>query len=120
MRSVAHDPRVMRRRCSRAQLGFDMLSGGSHTRDEHTRGVHEVATSVTVGAGGRIVIPAHMRRELRIEPGQRLHVEAVAGRIVLTPLPRDLIGFLTGSLRGGSMLQDLMHEHAQDAHPSPE
>ena len=79
-----------------------------------------MATSVTVGAAGRIVIPARMRRQLRIEPGQKLHVEVSDGRIVLTPLPRDLIGFLTGSLRGGSMLRDLMQEHAQEAHFSPE
>lgn len=83
-------------------------------------GVHQVATSVAVGAGGRIVIPARIRRELCIEPGHKLHVEVTDGRIVLTPLPRDLIEFLTDSLRGGSMLQDLMQEHAQNAQPSPE
>ena len=76
--------------------------------------MREVAKSVTVGVKGQVVIPARMRREVGIEPGQKLHVEVTDGKVVLTPLPQDLIGFLTGSLPGGSMLEDLMQEHAQE------
>ena len=38
---------------------------------------------VHVGRQGRIVIPAHMRRELNIQPGERLIARIEDGRLVL-------------------------------------
>ena len=38
---------------------------------------------VYVGRQGRIVIPAHMRRELNIQPGERLIARIEDGRLVL-------------------------------------
>lgn len=38
---------------------------------------------VRVNREGRLVIPAKLRKELRIEPGERLLARAEAGRLVL-------------------------------------
>jgi AbrB family looped-hinge helix DNA binding protein len=39
--------------------------------------------SVRIGAQGRIVIPANLRKELGIQPGERLVARAEDGRLVL-------------------------------------
>ena len=75
----------------------------------------QVGKTMTVGAKGQVVIPAEIRRELGLEPGQRVDVALRDGVVVLKPIPEDLIALLTGSLREGpSMLQDLVREHAEE------
>jgi AbrB family looped-hinge helix DNA binding protein len=70
--------------------------------------------TATVGAKGQVVIPVEFRRELGLEPGQRVDVQLREGVLMLRPVPRDLIKRLRGSLRGGSMLQHLIREHAEE------
>jgi AbrB family looped-hinge helix DNA binding protein len=74
-----------------------------------------VMHTVTVGSKGQIVIPADVRRELGIEPGQRIEVSQKDGHVVLRPLPKDLLASLRGRFKGGpSMLADLIAEHAEE------
>jgi AbrB family looped-hinge helix DNA binding protein len=70
----------------------------------------------TIGARGQVVMPVEMRRQIGLEPGQRVDVEVRDGTVVLTPIPKDPIAFLGGSLRGESpsMLDDLKREHAEE------
>ena len=68
-----------------------------------------------MGSKGQIVIPAEVRHRFKLEPGQRVDVAADGGRITLTPIPVDLIEYLTGCLKDGpSLTADLAREHAEE------
>jgi AbrB family looped-hinge helix DNA binding protein len=69
----------------------------------------------TVGSNGQVVIPVEIRRELGLEPRQRIDVQLRDGVVVSQPVPRDLVKRLRGSLGGGSTLQGLIAEHAEEA-----
>jgi AbrB family looped-hinge helix DNA binding protein len=70
---------------------------------------------MTIGPKGQIVIPAALRKQLGLEPGQRVAVELHGPQLVLTPIPKDLIAYLGGSLKGSpSPLPDLIREHAEE------
>ena len=72
-------------------------------------------STVKVGTKGQIVIPARIRKEIGIEPGQKVHVAIDDGRIVLHPIPADLIAALSGCLADGpSVLDALKREHAEE------
>jgi AbrB family looped-hinge helix DNA binding protein len=63
----------------------------------------------------QIVIPAGLRREMGIEPGEYFDIKCSDGRILLTPLGRDPIEELRGILAGGpSLTQELLKERALD------
>jgi AbrB family looped-hinge helix DNA binding protein len=70
----------------------------------------------TIGQRGQVVIPVAIRRQLGLQPGQAVEIRAEEGRVVLAPLPLDLIGYLRGSLKapGKTMLQDHLEEHAEE------
>lgn len=69
----------------------------------------------TLGARGQVVIPAEIRKELGLVPGQKLLVEAVDGKLVAVPLPVDLIAHLTGILADGpDLLEELRQEHREE------
>lgn len=70
---------------------------------------------MTIGPKGQIVIPASARKELGLEPGQRVRVDVRGGQLVLTPLPKDLIAYLGGRYKGTrSPLPELIAEHAEE------
>ena len=69
----------------------------------------------TVGPKGQVVIPAAVRRAVNLEPGQRVDIEVRDGVLVLTPIPKDLIGYLAGRYRGTpSPLKAMIAEHAEE------
>jgi len=75
----------------------------------------EVRKAVTVGPKGQVVIPASMRRQIGLEPGQRVDVRVKDGLLVLRPIPRDLLEKLHGCLAEGSSLTEaLVREHAEE------
>ena len=47
-----------------------------------------MSKTVKVGKNGRITIPAEFRKKLRIKAGDILEIEAVEGKIILTPFPK--------------------------------
>jgi len=60
---------------------------------------------------GRLVVPAELRRELRLEPGEDLVAWSESGRLVLATraeLARSVRGILAG--RGGSAVDELIAE----------
>jgi len=69
-----------------------------------------------VGTKGQFVVPARLRRELHIEPGQRLRVETRDGRLIVTPLNGSAIQRLRGILAGPGPdpLAELMREHREE------
>ena len=71
--------------------------------------------TATIGTKGQIVIPAEIRHQFGLEPGQRVGVVAEGDRITLTPIPVDLIEYLTGCLKDGpSLTAELVREHAEE------
>jgi len=63
----------------------------------------------------QVVIPAELRREMGIEPGQYFRIKSLDGKIVLTPLGSDPIEAAHGMLAGGpSLTAELLKEHAAD------
>jgi AbrB family looped-hinge helix DNA binding protein len=74
------------------------------------------APLATVGQKGQIVIPVAVRRQLGLRPGREVFISIEDGRIILEPLPADLIEYLSGSLKssGKSMLQEHLEEHAEE------
>jgi AbrB family looped-hinge helix DNA binding protein len=44
----------------------------------------------TIDAAGRLVVPAAIRREAGLEPGQPLEVTVTDGRVEIVPAPREV------------------------------
>lgn len=59
---------------------------------------------------GQIVIPAEIRRELGIKPGQKLIVSRQGEGILLQPLPDDPVDYLLGVCRDQPLWDDLRTE----------
>lgn len=75
--------------------------------------------SLRLGARGRVVLPADLRRRLRLRTGDRLTVtEGPDGRLVLAPLAaqvRRLAGVLRDLAPKRSLADDLIRERRREA-----
>lgn len=73
-------------------------------------------TYTTLGARGQMVVPAAVRKQLGLTPGQRLRVEVADGKLMATPVPLDLLKQLRGSLAGPgpSALEELKCDHREE------
>lgn len=71
---------------------------------------------VYANAHGQITIPAATRRRLGIKKGTRIHIEVdeQGQRILLTPITREFIHRLRGSLKGSGLVKALLEERAKD------
>jgi AbrB family looped-hinge helix DNA binding protein len=65
---------------------------------------------------GQIVIPAAIRRQLGIREGTRIQIEVdeVNRRLILTPITRDYIRSLRGSLKGNRAMKVLIQERQKE------
>lgn len=77
------------------------------------------AVPLRIGAQGRVVIPAELRHELEIEPGQTLMARVEAQRIVLER-PDQILERLREELRGArpegtSAVDELIAERREEA-----
>jgi AbrB family looped-hinge helix DNA binding protein len=70
----------------------------------------------TATTKGQIVIPAEMRKKLMIREGTRIQVELDEehNRIILTPVTREYIHSLRGSLKGKGALKILEAERRKE------
>jgi len=64
----------------------------------------------TVTSKGQLVIPASIRRRLKIRKGTRVLFIEENGHIILQPLTEDFIDRATGCLAGGPSLVDALAE----------
>ena len=70
---------------------------------------------VIVSTGGRISIPAEIRRNLKIKKGTRLSVFEQEGRVVLQPLTRDYFEKTAGLLKTkGRLTRALLQERSKE------
>ena len=54
----------------------------------------------TISSKNQITLPAHLLRELGLNPGDRLAVAREGERLVLRPRPKDWVRHYAGSMRG--------------------
>jgi AbrB family looped-hinge helix DNA binding protein len=59
----------------------------------------QLINAVRFTTQGRIVVPRHLRKKLRIETGTRAVIEATADGILIKPITRPYIARLRGSLK---------------------
>lgn len=55
-----------------------------------------MGTKIRVSAKGQVVLPAELRKKLRIKQGTELDVEESGGRVILQPVTDDYIHSLRG------------------------
>ncbi len=71
--------------------------------------------TVTVTSKGQMVIPAPLRRRLKIHKGTKIHIAEEQGRLILQPVTKEFIRSLRGSLKGHPSLHDeLLKEHREE------
>jgi AbrB family looped-hinge helix DNA binding protein len=69
----------------------------------------------TLTMKGQVVIPAPLRKKLKLQKGSRLHVEELNGRIIMEPLPDDLVASGRGLLKSkGKVLKALRRDRADE------
>jgi AbrB family looped-hinge helix DNA binding protein len=69
----------------------------------------------TLTMKGQVVIPAPLRKKLKLQQGSRLHVEEQNGRIIMEPLPDDLVASGRGLLKSkGKVLKALRRDRADE------
>lgn len=66
--------------------------------------------AVQVSAKGQIVIPARIRKELKIKPKSRLEVIRDGDQIIAYPLPDDPIEACFGAIKFGKTASEIMKE----------
>jgi AbrB family looped-hinge helix DNA binding protein len=68
----------------------------------------------TLTVKGQVVIPAEIRKRLKLKKGTRLSVEEQDGRIVMAPQTREYFDRMSGILKGAGLLESLMASRAED------
>ncbi|HEV3040890.1 MAG TPA: AbrB/MazE/SpoVT family DNA-binding domain-containing protein [Candidatus Angelobacter sp.] len=69
----------------------------------------------TVTSKGQLVIPAAVRRRLKIKKGTRIRLTEDNGRLILQPLTEDFIDHACGCLAGGpSLLEALLEDRRRE------
>ncbi|MBI4332900.1 MAG: AbrB/MazE/SpoVT family DNA-binding domain-containing protein [Chloroflexi bacterium] len=72
-------------------------------------------TTIVVTTKGQIVIPAPMRKRLKIKKGTRLFIEENGGGLVIRPMTPDYFESISGILPGkGKLTRALLEERAKD------
>jgi AbrB family looped-hinge helix DNA binding protein len=73
-------------------------------------------TTTTATIKGQVTIPVHLREKLHIRQGTKLKVEEKNGRIIMEPLPDDLLTAGRGMLKSkGKLLKRLLAEREAEA-----
>jgi len=63
---------------------------------------------------GQVVIPARLRKRLKIKKGTLVAFTEENGRLVMQPVTAEFIASLKGSLKGGGALEYLLGERKKD------
>jgi len=71
--------------------------------------------TVTVSSKGWVVIPAPIRKKIRLKPGMKMTVQERGGKIILEPQSGDTVDTLFGKLAGKSSLtRALLEDRAEE------
>lgn len=72
------------------------------------------AEKAVVTSKGQLVIPARLRKRLKIKKGTVVAFTEDNGRLILQPVTPEWIASLKGSLKGGGALEYLLAERKKD------
>ena len=71
--------------------------------------------TVTVSSKGWVVIPAPIRKKIRLKAGMKMTVQEVEGKIILEPQNDDIVDTLFGKLAGKTSLTTaLLEDRAEE------
>ncbi|MFW6011374.1 MAG: AbrB/MazE/SpoVT family DNA-binding domain-containing protein [Desulfosalsimonas sp.] len=71
--------------------------------------------TVTVSSKGWVVIPAPIRKKIRLKPGMKMTVQELGGKIILEPQTGDTVDSLFGKLAGKpSLTRALLEDRAEE------
>jgi len=72
--------------------------------------------TIRVSNKGWVVIPAHLRRRYKLEPGTEVQIVDYGGVLAIVPVEENPIDASAGMLAGGgrSLTQALLEEHNQE------
>lgn len=73
-----------------------------------------MARLATLSSKGQLVIPAELRRRLRLKAGTRVAVEERDGKITVTPNPFEAVLALRGKYAGLGLEEELAEARRQD------
>jgi AbrB family looped-hinge helix DNA binding protein len=73
-----------------------------------------MAHMVTVSSKGQLVIPAALRKKLRLKAGSRVSLEERDGQITVTPNPLEAVLALRGKYAGFPLEEDLAEARRLD------
>jgi AbrB family looped-hinge helix DNA binding protein len=77
------------------------------------RKMKEEIYTTTISSRGQVVLPAPLRRRLRLRKGMRVTIaldEKQEGRLVLQTMDRDAIARLRGSMPGAGEAMDFLEQ----------
>jgi AbrB family looped-hinge helix DNA binding protein len=72
------------------------------------------AEKAVVTSKGQLVIPARLRKRLKIKKGTVVAFSEDNGRLILQPVTPEWIASLKGSLKGAGALEYLLAERKKD------
>ena len=65
-----------------------------------------------MGRKGQVVIPKEIRDQIGLKPGQEVAFSVEGNRVMLLPIPEDIVGFLRGwGKQYKGMLEALAEDH---------
>lgn len=65
---------------------------------------------IQMSSKGQIVIPAALRKKLKLTTRTQIRVEERDGQIILHPITREYIHSVRGMLKGSGMMKSLMED----------
>ena len=76
--------------------------------------------TITVSSKGQLVIPAEIRKAMKIKPGMRFALIRERNQLILRPVSKQLIDELQGITAGGESMTDaLLEGRRRDHNPTP-
>ena len=69
---------------------------------------------IRLSSKGRVVIPKKIRESLKLQNNLQLRIRVTNGKIVLEPLPNDVVHRLYGKYSQDNLLNALENEHRQE------
>lgn len=67
-----------------------------------------------LSSNGRLVIPKTIRENLQLQNNNLLRIQVKENKIILEPLPKDMVRHLYGKYAGQNFINELEAEHRQE------
>jgi AbrB family looped-hinge helix DNA binding protein len=71
-----------------------------------------VTMTTAINSKGQLVIPAHLRKQMKLSPGTKISIRRQGQSLVLLPITGEFIDGLIGCTQGAGMERDRMHRNS--------